>query len=86
MPFPLPGWAPLRDCVGCFRSRCQPSPLFRRVGAHIFTLEACSGFTRVTAQAVAHLPKGDVCPCSFDGEVARAVVQVATESNRRLLG
>jgi len=34
----------------------QPSPLCRRVGIHIFTFEACSSFTRVTACKVAHLP------------------------------
>ena len=28
----------------------RPSPLFRRVGIHIFTFEACSGFTHVTAR------------------------------------
>jgi len=35
----------------------QPSPLFRRVGIHDFTFEACSGFTRVTACRVAQPPK-----------------------------
>src|SRR5205814_9397074 len=59
----------------------QPSPLFRRVGVHIITLEACSGFTRVTARAIANLPKGDIVPAAS----ARAG-QVATESNRQLLG
>ena len=42
--------------LGLSRVRCQPSPLFRRVGVHIFTFEACSGFTRVTACALANLP------------------------------
>jgi hypothetical protein len=35
----------------------QPSPLFRRVGVHNFTFEACSGFTRVTACKVAQPPE-----------------------------
>jgi hypothetical protein len=34
-----------------------PSPLFRRVGIHNFTFEACSGFTHVTACKVAQPPK-----------------------------
>ncbi len=34
-----------------------PSPLFRRVGVHHFTFEACSGFTRVTARRIAQSPK-----------------------------
>jgi len=34
-----------------------PSPLFRRVGVHNFTFEACSGFTQVTACRVAQPPK-----------------------------
>ena len=33
-----------------------PSPFLRRVGVHIFTFEACSSFTRVTACWVAHPP------------------------------
>src|SRR5215469_13438416 len=35
----------------------RPSPLFRRVGVHIFTFEACSGFTRVTARQIARPPE-----------------------------
>ena len=35
----------------------RPSPLFRRVGVHDFTFEACSGFTRVTACRIAQPPK-----------------------------
>ncbi len=35
----------------------RPSPLFRRVGIHTFTFEACSGFTRVTARWIARPPK-----------------------------
>ena len=34
----------------------QPSPFAWRVGVHIFTFEACSSFTRVTACRVARLP------------------------------
>ena len=35
----------------------RPSPKFRRVGIRIFTFEACSGFTRVTARRIAQPPK-----------------------------
>jgi hypothetical protein len=35
----------------------RPSPLFRRVGIHDFTFEACSGFTRVMARSIAQPPK-----------------------------
>ena len=35
----------------------RPSPLFRRVGVHDFTFEACSGFTHVTACRIAQPPK-----------------------------
>src|SRR6476620_4221601 len=35
----------------------RPSPLFRRVGIHTFTFEACSGFTHVTARWIAQPPK-----------------------------
>src|SRR3954451_919519 len=35
----------------------RPSPFLRRVGIRIFTFEACSGFTRVTARWIAQPPK-----------------------------
>ena len=35
----------------------RPSPLFRRVGVHDFTFEACSGFTHVTARQIDQPPK-----------------------------
>ena len=35
----------------------RPSPSLRRVGIRIFTFEACSGFTRVTAHRIARPPK-----------------------------
>ena len=35
----------------------RPSPFPRRVGIRIFTFEACSGFTRVTARWIAQPPK-----------------------------
>ena len=35
----------------------RPSPLFRRVGVHTFTFEACSGFTHITVCRIAQPPK-----------------------------
>jgi len=43
--------------VGCFPTPARPSPLFRRVGVHIFTFEACSGFTHIMARRIAQPPK-----------------------------
>lgn len=34
----------------------RPSPPFDRVGVHIVTFEACSGFTHVTARWIARPP------------------------------
>ena len=55
----------------------QPSPFLRRVGAHIFTFEACSSFTRVTACLVAHPP--------FVGFIARLRPNRFPGSNARKL-
>jgi hypothetical protein len=63
MPCSLPRW--IESVLWCIISALprrasflsvQPSPLCRRVGIHIFTFEACSSFTRVTACKVAHPP------------------------------
>src|SRR5208337_3427509 len=45
------------DCFPVHPASTRPSPLFRRVGIHIFTFEACSGFTHVTARWIAQPPK-----------------------------
>src|SRR3954462_10719065 len=58
MPRPLPRWTGTGAPVGCFPIPRGPSPLFRRVGVHHFTFEACSGFTRVAACRIAQPPKG----------------------------
>jgi len=42
---------------GIASPRVQPSPNGRRVGIRIVTIEACSGFTRVTARRIAQPPK-----------------------------
>ena len=57
MPCPLPRWTGTGASVGCFPAPRGPSPYIRRVGVHIITFEACSGFTRVTACWIAQPPK-----------------------------
>ncbi len=42
--------------VGCFPALAALHN-FRRVGIHIFTFEACSGFHRITARWIAQPPK-----------------------------
>jgi hypothetical protein len=63
--FPIPRWTTTGASVGGFPIARRPSPIFGRVGVHDCTFEACSGFTRVTARAIASLPEGDLCPCRF---------------------
>jgi hypothetical protein len=63
--FPIPRWTATGAHVGGFPIAQRPSPVFGRVDVHVITFEACSGFTRVTARAIASLPKGDLCPCRF---------------------
>jgi hypothetical protein len=46
----------LRDPARVSSLPVQLSPFLRRVSIHIFTFEACSSFTRVTACKVAHPP------------------------------
>ena len=43
--------------LGCSAPHGGLTPLFRRIGARIFTFEACSRFTRVTARGFAHPPE-----------------------------
>jgi hypothetical protein len=63
--FPIPRWTTTGARVGAFPVARRPSPIFGRVGVHDCPFEACSGFTRVTARAIASLPAGDLCPCRF---------------------
>src|SRR5258708_31522611 len=51
-------WSWRDPAPGSSRST-RPSPLIRRVGAHIVAFEACSSFTRVTAFKVARPPEVD---------------------------
>ena len=57
VPFPLPRRTVKSALVDCLLSTQRPSPKFRRVGVRIFTFEAYSGFTRVTAHGFASPPK-----------------------------
>jgi hypothetical protein len=55
MPSSLPRWAG-SVLVSVASRSVQPSLFLRQVGAHDFTFEACSRFTRVTACWIAHPP------------------------------
>src|SRR3982751_736093 len=48
---------PGRVPVSVASPSARPSPFPRRVGVRIFTFEACSGFTHVTACRIARSPK-----------------------------
>ena len=49
MPSSLPRWIKTGAAIGFFPVLLRPSPNIGRVGFHIFTFEACSRFTHVTA-------------------------------------
>src|SRR5207302_6415566 len=53
-------------CLSVSSRLVQPSPVNRRVGIHIFTFEACSSFTRVTACRIACPPKSGLLSRGFD--------------------
>ena len=79
--FPIPRWTTTGACVGAFPVARRPPPIFGRIGVHDCTFEACSGFTRVTARAIAASPRKACVPAA-----SACAGQVATESNRQLLG
>ena len=60
----------------------QPSPNGRRVGIRIVTIEACSGFTRVTARRIAQPPKATFVarlrPSQLPDRVARQLPDLST--------
>ena len=60
-----------------------PSLLFGQVGAHDFTFEACSGFTRIAARRLADPPMVGLCPESFSDSVALLAASVATGAYRQ---
>jgi hypothetical protein len=84
MPCPLPRWTETGASDGCFPVPLGPSPLFRRVGVHDFTFEACSGFTHVTACRIAQPPKGGLCHEASARSVARSSCSSATRVYRQL--
>src|SRR4051795_10195061 len=60
----------------------RPSPFLRRVGIRIFTFEACSGFTRVTARWIAQPPKAAFVtrlqPSQLPDQTARQLPEQST--------
>src|SRR3954470_2874273 len=60
----------------------RPSPFLRRVGIRIFTFEACSGFTRVTARWIARPPKAAFVtrlqPSQLPDQTARQLPEQST--------
>src|ERR1700680_2265172 len=89
MPRSLPRWTRTGTFGRFLSCPARPSPLFRRVGIHDFTFEACSSFTRVTACQVAHPPEvGFVTRLQSDrlpvGQPVRLLVSYHV--NRRLHG
>src|SRR4051795_11728180 len=60
----------------------RPSPFPRRVGIRIFTFEACSGFTRVTARWMAQPPKAAFVtrlrPSQLPDQAARQLPEQST--------
>ena len=60
----------------------RPSPIGRRVGIHIVTFEACSGFTHVTARRIAQPPKvafvTRLQPCWLPDRAARQLPDQST--------
>ena len=74
---------------GCIRRllprSTRPSPNLRRVGVHIFTFEACSGFTRVRPARSLNRPRRPLSQASVP-PVTRQDRLSATRSNRQLSG
>src|SRR6266567_6203671 len=75
---PLPRWNGLGALAGCFPSPRRPSPFLERVGFHVCTIEACSGFTHVAAHRFARTTYVALCPWSFKLCDFHTSVQVAT--------
>ena len=81
VPCLLPLWVE-RVRLSISRPPVLPSPLFRRVGIHIITFEACSGFTRVTAGRIAQPPKmafvTRLRSCQLPDKAARQLQDLST--------
>ena len=77
------------DRNGCIRRllprSTRPSLNLRRVGVHIFTFEACSGFTRVRPARSLNRPRRPLSQ-GFGPPVTRQDRLSATRSNRQLSG
>ena len=70
MPSSIPRWTRSSASIGSFLVLLRPSPNIGRVGIHIFTFEACSTFTRVTACRFAANLKLYFCLQSFRRKVS----------------
>jgi len=86
VPCPLPRRAGRPSRVSVSSRPRRPSSHERRLGTRIHPVEACSGFTRVTARTLAGPPRADCCPRGFDGSVTLAIARVATKAYRHFLG
>jgi hypothetical protein len=85
VPSSLPRWIRSGASVGCFPVLRRPSPYIGRVGFHLFTFEAYSRFTHVTARRfAAHLQWTSVPEASAERSPCPSV-RVATELYRQLL-
>src|SRR3954468_103361 len=62
----------------------RPSPFPRRVGIRIFTFEACSGFTRVTARWIAQPPKAAFVTRLRPGRLPRQAARQLPEQSTTL--
>src|SRR5271165_7213553 len=85
VPCPLPRWIE-RVHLSIASPSTRPSPLFRRVGIHIFTFEACSGFTHVTARWIAQPPKRRPLSRGSDPASHPTRPLVSYQINRQLSG
>src|SRR4051812_34351599 len=86
MPCPLPRWTRAGAPVGCFPTPLGPSPLFRRVGVHDFTFEACSGFTQRYGLPDCSTAQGGLCHEASTRSIARPSRSSATRVYRQLSG
>jgi hypothetical protein len=81
VPCPLPRWIE-RVRLSITSPLARPSPNGRRVGIHIVTFEACSGFTHVTARRIAQPPKAAFVtrlqPNRLPGRAARQLPDQST--------
>ena len=78
---PVPRWT-RRVRLSISSPSARPSPLSRRVGVHVGSFGACSGFTHVTARWIAQPPKAAFVtrlrPSQLPGQAARQLPELST--------